>query len=109
MRNFKARAERLWHNDGVSLHLFDNTGKKLRVVTDLVIKEYDDAVIEAHDDIVLPTQTAQELIDGLWDCGLRPSEGSGSAGALKATQEHLKDLQTLSWRLLSMIEKKENP
>lgn len=36
---------------------------------------------------------AQELMDSLWQAGLRPSEGTGSAGALKATQDHLKDLR----------------
>ncbi len=41
-----------------------------------------------------PTQ-AQELIDTLWDCGVRPTEGSGSAGALAATQRHLEDMRVL--------------
>jgi len=40
-------------------------------------------------------QAAQELIDNLWDCGLRPSEGSGSAGAMLATQRHLQDMRSL--------------
>ena len=39
--------------------------------------------------------TAQKLIDDLWDCGLRPSEGSGSAGQLAATQKHLEDMRKL--------------
>jgi hypothetical protein len=38
---------------------------------------------------------AQSLMDQLWDCGLRPSEGSGSAGALAATQRHLDDFRRL--------------
>jgi hypothetical protein len=38
---------------------------------------------------------AQKLMDQLWDCGLRPSEGSGSAGALAATERHLKDMQRI--------------
>lgn len=38
----------------------------------------------------LNVQEAQKLMDDLWNCGLRPSEGTGSAGALAATQEHLK-------------------
>lgn len=38
---------------------------------------------------------AQALMDRLWKAGLRPTEGSGSAGALAATQDHLKDMQTL--------------
>lgn len=38
---------------------------------------------------------AQVLIDDLWNCGLRPTEGSGSAGSLLATQNHLKDMQKI--------------
>jgi hypothetical protein len=38
---------------------------------------------------------AQALMDRLWACGLRPTEGRGSAGALAATESHLSDLRTL--------------
>jgi len=38
---------------------------------------------------------AQTLMDDLWNCGLRPSEGTGSAGALAATQKHLEDMRKL--------------
>ena len=34
-------------------------------------------------------------MDTLWECGVRPTEGNGSAGAMKATQDHLKDIQKL--------------
>lgn len=44
--------------------------------------------------------TAQLLMDDLWRCGLRPTEGQGSAGALAATQTHLKDMQTIAFKLL---------
>lgn len=30
----------------------------------------------------------------------RPTEGTGSAGALAATERHLKDMQTIAFRLL---------
>lgn len=46
-----------------------------------------------HDD-------AQRLMDELWNCGLRPSEGTGSAGSLAATERHLKDMQTIAMGLL---------
>lgn len=49
----------------------------------------DDAYINIDDD------TAQTLMDDLWMNGFRPSEGSGSAGSLKATQYHLEDMRTL--------------
>jgi hypothetical protein len=42
-----------------------------------------------------PTE-AQDLMDQLWQCGLRPSEGSGSAGSLAATERHLEDMRKLA-------------
>jgi len=38
---------------------------------------------------------AQQLMDELWRIGMRPSEGSGSAGSLAATERHLADMRAL--------------
>ncbi len=38
---------------------------------------------------------AQALMDRLWSAGLRPSEGSGSSGALAATERPLAGMQKL--------------
>ena len=43
---------------------------------------------------------AQRLMDELWNCGLRPSEGMGSAGSLAAVERHLKDMQSITKGLL---------
>lgn len=50
--------------------------------------------------IIQPTLTigidqAQTLMDDLWNAGLRPTEGTGSAGSLRATERHLADMQKL--------------
>lgn len=47
-------------------------------------------------------EDAQELMDELWHAGFRPTEGSGSAGSLAATQRHLEDMRTL------VFDKREN-
>ncbi len=49
--------------------------------------------------LTLEREQAQQLMDSLWDCGLRPSEGSGSAGALAATQRHLDDMRKLVFEI----------
>jgi len=46
--------------------------------------------------LVLDMTAAQQMVDELWRCGLRPSEGSGSAGALAATERHLADMRTIA-------------
>jgi hypothetical protein len=48
----------------------------------------------------LENMAAQQLIDALWSCGLRPSEGTGSAGSLAATQQHLADMQKIAFGAL---------
>lgn len=45
--------------------------------------------------IRLEKTAAQELMDDLWQCGIRPSEGTGSAGAMRATEKHLTDMRRL--------------
>ena len=51
--------------------------------------------------VSLRLDEAQELMDELWSCGLRPSEGTGSAGSLRATERHLEDMRRIVSGLLS--------
>ncbi len=46
---------------------------------------------------------AQQLMDALWTCGVRPTEGQGSAGQLAAVQAHLKDARTVAFNLLNKV------
>ncbi len=48
--------------------------------------------------LALRKDEAQVLMDSLWDTGIRPTDGSGSAGAMLATQNHLKDMQKLVFK-----------
>lgn len=48
--------------------------------------------------LTLDATEAQQLMDELWKCGVRPTEGAGSAGAMAAVQNHLKDLQRLVFK-----------
>ena len=50
----------------------------------------------------LEIQAAQTLMDELWKCGLRPSEGTGSAGSLAATEKHLKDMRKITFKKLGI-------
>jgi len=46
----------------------------------------------------LQPSAAQELMDELWRCGLRPTAGHGSAGAIAATERHLEDMRALVFK-----------
>lgn len=59
--------------------------------------------------ISLTMKQAQQLMDELWSCGIRPTEGSGSAGSLAATERHLKDMQTIAFSALKKVGALEQP
>lgn len=40
----------------------------------------------------LDDEQAQALMDDLWTCGVRPTDGAGSAGAMAQAQEHIGNL-----------------
>lgn len=48
--------------------------------------------------IAMAHEEAQRLVDELWLAGIRPSEGTGSAGSLAATERHLKDMQRIVFK-----------
>jgi len=51
---------------------------------------------------IIQRDEAQALMDQLWNCGIRPTEGTGSAGSLAATERHLKDLQRITFHTLKI-------
>lgn len=48
-------------------------------------------------------EAAQTLMDDLWQAGLRPTEGAGSAGAMRATERHLEDMRKLVFKMNTHI------
>ena len=58
---------------------------------------------------VLPMENAQCLMDDLWRIGLRPSEGAGSAGSLRATERHLEDMRRVVAKLLKVGVEERKP
>lgn len=45
---------------------------------------------------------AQGLMDELWRAGFRPTEGTGSAGSLAATERHLADMKAIAFHALKI-------
>jgi hypothetical protein len=78
-------------------HFSGLQGRDFSVATDLKMQalEADQCIPNSPLFSLEPTE-AQALMDQLWQCGLRPSEGSGSAGSLAATERHLEDMRKLA-------------
>ena len=48
---------------------------------------------------------ASQLMDDLWNAGIRPTE-QGSPGQIAALQNHLKDMKTIAFHALKIVDSK---
>lgn len=100
MNEVKVRAQcEPWNPDKIGLLI--KQGKE--VCINLVMKEFEPgATLEPS--FVLDYAAAQVLMDDLWTSGLRPTEGKGSAGAMKAVQYHLEDMRKIAFAKINIKE-----
>lgn len=90
--------------DGIGLTVYgaNPDGTRLDSVSEpLVLRPIEDgAVIEPT--VRIHEEAAQRLMDDLWQCGMRPSEGTGSAGAMAKIEAHLEDMRTIAFDRLKI-------
>lgn len=98
MLEFMAR-RRVWSND-VDLVAFVRNNHGTSVAKPLTLEQVGDMECITEPTATLTNHAAQSLMDELWRCGLRPTEGSGSAGSLAATERHLDDMRSIAKGLL---------
>jgi len=96
----EVRAQRQNWRDGIELLVVVRESGATSVGEPLILRRIEDGECISHPTMTLTHSAAQMLIDELWSCGLRPSEGTGSAGSLAATERHLKDMQSVAKGLL---------
>lgn len=96
------RAERPVHLNTIEVYLFDNAVGKFGAFAEPATMKTREDHTRVLPLMSVPYSTAQQLVDELWRCGLRPSEGSGSAGSLAATERHLADMRAMAFASLKV-------
>ena len=91
---FKIRASKREYATGIGLAAIFDDGKTISIAEPLTMKEHEENTF-IREFAQLSNSAAQLLMDDLWQAGLRPSEGTGSAGSLKATEKHLEDMRKI--------------
>ncbi|NIO30182.1 MAG: hypothetical protein GTN75_00110 [Gemmatimonadetes bacterium] len=91
---------RAWYSpyaDRVEVFVQGSTGhdRRLSHVATLGWTEAPEPGTRVEPTFAMRREDAQVLMDGLWDCGLRPVQGAGSAGAMDAVKYHLEDMRRL--------------
>lgn len=88
------RAQRAPWWGGIQLAAYGRQANKLVVMTNATMEVLEEGT-DVQPFIELSEQRAQRLMEDLWNCGLRPSQGIGSIGQLGATEKHLSDMRSL--------------
>ena len=95
----RATRQPAWWGDGVEIRILDRERREYVSKVEMMLAKDGDEVPVA---VRLSPDQAQALIDGLWECGLRPTEGTGSAGALAAVERHLADMKKVAFHALKI-------
>ena len=106
MKDYEIRAFHKPWKDGIGFYVIRTTyeGHIIRsMMTDMVFTDLDEGCVYPDTPLELDMGKSQELMNMLWECGLRPAQGHGSTGQLKATENHLEDMRKLSNKLLDAV------
>ena len=90
-----------WHN-GVEILIRETRNDGMLSVVTNIVMETKEPGLFIEPTLRLSNTAAQTLMDDLWGAGLRPTEGSGSAGSLRATEKHLNDLRKIVGKQLDV-------
>lgn len=99
-----ANAQQDFLSDGVKLYFADKTVSKIAVMTEVTFKSFDrDAVEFPAVPLGITKEAARNLMDALWNCGVRPSNGAQTVGELSAVKSHLEDMRTLYFKTAKTV------
>lgn len=103
MRTTEIRVQSAPWNAALEVLIQDRSTHAVAVNVEMKTLTAEEAATWRPPVMTLGFEAAQTLMDDLWQCGLRPSEGSGSAGALAATKSHLDDMRKIALTMLERV------
>ena len=90
-----------WSENVELLVALYETGKPRAIAKSLEFVEVPEGA-PLNPTFTLQGEEAQELMDMLWNCGLRPTQGKQSAGQLEAVERHLADMRNIAFNKLEI-------
>jgi hypothetical protein len=99
MKNGSIRAQADIFFDGVKILIQNFDGTIRTFAKDLKFEPVKEGC-QINPTTTISRTDAQILMDDLWSCGLRPTEGTGSAGSLAATERHLQDMRKIAFKFI---------
>ncbi len=103
--DFFFQTELLQRLIGVHIAALDDNGKATQVAQPLTLLPLDENSEPVFPALHISYDDAQRMMDRLWDIGIRPTAGAGSAGMMAATERHLADMRKIAFDLLGFDRK----
>lgn len=103
MENIKLRIQSAPWYSGFELMIGGENKHGQLEFGEIHITTREDGIAPIAPTMSLTPQQAQELMDSMWQSGLRPSDGTGSAGQLAATENHLKDMRKIAGDFMDKV------
>jgi hypothetical protein len=99
--HLEVHADLAWQYNAIDVRLAfrQSLTGHLYVAQPLVFSAYSEGAL-APPAMRLTKTDAQVLMDELYRCGVRPTEGAGSAGSYAAQTRHLEDMRAVAFGLL---------
>ena len=94
--------QRSWELEYYDILIGQNYPDRTMAATEIIFKELPQGQ-QVKPLMSIRQESAQKLIDSLWNAGLRPSEKVGTVGQLKATQKHLGDMRRLIEKTMDVV------
>lgn len=91
IQNPAAKTLDLWIREG-------NATQNVVTNVSLTIESSAESPVMTEPSMRLSRESAQSLMDALWDAGVKPSGGEGHTAHIRALNAHLEDMRTLVFK-----------
>jgi len=84
------------------LCITERDGKRYYIETEFTQVEPDEFAVVSNPTLRLTGDEAQQIMNALWDTGLRPNNGTGAVAHTEALEAHLADMRTIAFNRLKI-------
>lgn len=86
----------------IELYVFADIESVRYCATEVTFEKLEDGSRHPHETLAINEATAKQLMDSLWQAGVRPSDQFGRREGLTAKQAHIDDLRTVLFHTIGV-------
>lgn len=101
--------ERRFERLGIALFIGQKSadGERVAFMKTATFQEQDRSVMPDADPLFVDQIDAQNLMDQLWNAGIRPTDSRDKSDVINAKDKHIEHMREVNFRLLNLLEAKK--